>query len=157
VSPKPIGNFSRAEAKAAFQEILMHAVKPKVTHVDQVDADQIRYRSSGFLGRGRTFTLYVYKFGRAQVTKGVWAFVYEKGGRCVDKVKFGTAERAQRYCDLLAYVAGPEFKSISKAEKDAERRAAEPPPPPPPVNEDPCVICGEPRGEVNPCPHCGMN
>ncbi len=24
-------------------------------------------------------------------------------------------------------------------------------------NEAPCAICGEPRGDATPCPHCGMD
>ncbi len=27
---------------------------------------------------------------------------------------------------------------------------------PPAANASPCIICGEPRGEVSPCPSCGM-
>lgn len=25
------------------------------------------------------------------------------------------------------------------------------------VNQAPCNVCGEPRGNANPCPHCGMD
>ena len=28
--------------------------------------------------------------------------------------------------------------------------------PTPGINEAPCRICGEPRGNISPCPHCGM-
>jgi hypothetical protein len=151
---------SRDEAKRAFQDVLLRAVKPRVTHIDQADADQLRYRSSGFLGRGRTFSLYTFKFDRGEVVKRVWAFIYEKNGRIVDKVKFRTGEEAQRYCEMLAHLASPEFAAIAQDEKLAEQRAAAPPPrqaPPPPVNDAPCSICGEPRGDVQTCPHCGMD
>lgn len=153
----------RADAKREFQDVLLRAVKPKITHVDQVDGQQLRYRSSGFLGRGRTFSLHMFQFGRAEVTKRVWAFVYEKNGRRVDKVRFHTADEAQRYCDMLAHLASPEFAAISKAEKDAERDAAltpqQAPTPtqPAPANDAPCGICGEPRGDLQTCPHCGMD
>jgi hypothetical protein len=25
------------------------------------------------------------------------------------------------------------------------------------VRKAPCKVCGEPRGNANPCPHCGMD
>lgn len=28
---------------------------------------------------------------------------------------------------------------------------------PPATNKAPCKVCGEPRGDVKPCPHCGMD
>lgn len=31
------------------------------------------------------------------------------------------------------------------------------PQPKPPTSQAPCKVCGEPRGDATPCPHCGMD
>jgi hypothetical protein len=160
VAAEPIGGLSLEETRAALLETLLRALSPRVSSIDQLDDDQFRYRASGFLGRTVTRTLYLYKYDRSEVAKGVWVFTYEKNGSRADKVKFRTPAEAERYAALLNYVGGPEFQATATAEKEAARLAMEeppPPPPPPPPADAPCVICGEPRGDRNPCPHCGMD
>ena len=67
---------------------------------------------------------------------------------------------------LIDYMSGSLYKFRSPIHINLGKAPPPSPPSPPPViptsttgttaTSAPCAICGEPRGDVTPCPHCGM-